>query len=181
MAGLNLNRCKIDAVIGVLKAYTTRVGAGPFPTEDLGRVGVLLQEKGHEWGVSTGRRRRCGWLDLVVARYSHAVNHYNLLNLAKLDVLDEFTDIKVAVAYRDPKTGDVLRSFPASPRVLARVEPVYETLRGWNTPTTHTKAYADLPAEAKAYVKFVEEFVGVKVRWVGCGPTREDIILKEDD
>ena len=180
LAGLNIDHRKISEVIGVLKAYTSRVGSGPFPTEDLGEAGNRLQEIGHEWGVSTGRRRRCGWLDLVVAKYSHGVNHYDSLNMTKLDVLDSFDEIKVAVAYRDPQTGETLRSFPASSRLLDRVEPVYETLKGWSTPTTHTKTFIELPAEAKAYVKFVEDFVGVKVRWVGCGPTRDDILSRDD-
>lgn len=180
MSGLNLNRRKIDAVIGVLKAYTTRVGAGPFPTEQLGEVGTTLRERGHEVGVTTGRPRRCGWLDLVVARYSNAVNAYDVLNVTKLDVLDTLGEIRVAVAYVHPDTRETVAAFPASAGLLDRVEVVYKTMKGWNTPTTHTKTFGDLPVEAREYVNFIEEFVGVKVRWIGCGPRREDIIVKED-
>lgn len=174
--GLGLDPRKLDDVIAVVKAYTTRVGGGPFPTEDLGDAGTKLQEIGREWGVSTGRRRRCGWLDLVVIRYSHAVNHYSLLNLTKLDVLDSFETLKVAVAYRDPVTGETLPSFPANLDVLARVEVEYKDLPGWNTPTTHATSFEDLPTEARDYVLFIEEFVGVRIRWIGTGPRREDMI-----
>lgn len=179
MAGMNLKRSKIACVVGVLKAYTTRVGSGPFPTELEDEVGTTLQEVGHEWGVSTGRRRRCGWLDLVVAKYSHHVNDYDMLNVTKLDILDSFKEIKVAVAYKHPDTGEVIKGYPTSAKLLSRVEIVYETLKGWNTPTTHTKRYEDLPAEAKNYIKLIEDFVGVPVKWVGCGPSRDDIIVKE--
>lgn len=179
MAGLTIDRRKIDTVVGVLKAYTTRVGAGPFPTEDFGEAGKILQEKGHEWGVSTGRRRRCGWLDLVVARYSNAVNHYDALNLTKLDILDDFAEIKVGVAYKHPDTGEEIKGFPASSRLLSRVEVVYKTMPGWRKKTTHTKSFADLPQEAKDYIQLIEDYVGVKVKWIGCGPSREDIIVKE--
>ncbi|KAK1763542.1 Adenylosuccinate synthetase [Phialemonium atrogriseum] len=180
MSGLNLNRRKIDAVVGVLKAYTTRVGAGPFPTEQPGEVGTTLRERGHEVGVTTGRPRRCGWLDLVVARYSNAVNAYDVLNVTKLDVLDTLGEIRVAVAYVHPDTRETIATFPASAGLLDRVEVVYKTMKGWNTPTTHTKTFGALPVEAREYVNFIEEFVGVKVRWIGCGPRREDIIVKED-
>ncbi|KAL7619571.1 Adenylosuccinate synthase [Parahypoxylon ruwenzoriense] len=178
MAGLTLNRRKVDSVIGVLKAYCTRVGSGPFPTEDFGEIGNKLQEIGHEFGVSTGRRRRCGWLDLVSAKYSEYVNHYDALNLTKLDVLDSFEEIKVAVAYKDPDTGETINNFPASAKLLSKVVPVYKTVKGWNTKTTGTKTFSDLPAEAQEYIKFIEDFMGVKITWVGCGPKREDILVR---
>ncbi|KAI2617900.1 Adenylosuccinate synthetase [Hypoxylon sp. NC1633] len=178
MAGLNLNPRKVDSVIGVLKAYSTRVGSGPFPTEDFGEVSSKLQEIGHEFGVTTGRRRRCGWLDLVVAKYSNCVNHYDALNLTKLDVLDTFEEILVAVAYKHPDTGEVIKSFPASAKLLSRVEVVYKTMKGWKTKTTSTQKFSDLPKEAQDYITFIEDFLNVKIKWVGCGPKREDILVR---
>ncbi|KAH7375038.1 Adenylosuccinate synthetase [Plectosphaerella cucumerina] len=181
LTGLAINPRKLDQSIGVVKAYTTRVGGGPFPTEDLGEVGTKLQEQGREWGVSTGRRRRCGWLDLVVVKYSHAVNHYDSLNLTKLDILDNFPTIKVAVAYKDPKTKEVVPSFPADLDYLATVDVEYVELPGWNKPTTGAKTFFDLPKEARDYVLFIEKFLAVngkgpKVRWIGTGPGREEMI-----
>ncbi|OTB01985.1 hypothetical protein M426DRAFT_323067 [Hypoxylon sp. CI-4A] len=176
MAGLTLDYRKVDSVIGVLKAYTTRVGSGPFPTEDFGDISNKLQEIGHEFGVTTGRRRRCGWLDLVCAKYSNNVNHYDALNLTKLDVLDTFEEIQVAVAYKHPDTGEFIKGFPASAKLLSRVQIEYTTLKGWNTKTTGTKKFEDLPKEARDYVTFIEDFMGVPIKWIGCGPKREDIL-----
>ncbi|KAI0114249.1 Adenylosuccinate synthetase [Hypoxylon sp. NC0597] len=178
MAGLTLNYRKVDSVIGVLKAYTTRVGSGPFPTEDFGEVATKLQEIGREFGVTTGRRRRCGWLDLVSCKYSHYVNHYDSLNLTKLDILDTFEEIKVGVAYKHPDTGEVIKGFPASAKLLSRVEVVYKTLKGWNTKTTGIKKFSNLPKEAQDYITFIENFLGVKVKWIGCGPNRDDIATR---
>jgi adenylosuccinate synthase len=176
--GLAIDYRKVDNVIGVVKAYTTRVGEGLFKTEDLGEAGTQLQEVGREWGVSTGRKRRCGWLDLVVVKYSTAVNHYTALNLTKLDVLDGFEKIKVAVAYKNPDTGEEMDFFPADLGLLERCEVVYKELEGWNKPTTAAKTYYDLPKQARAYVEFIEEFVGVKIAWIGTGPSRDDMISK---
>ncbi|ORY67658.1 Adenylosuccinate synthetase [Pseudomassariella vexata] len=176
--GLAINPFKIDEIVGVVKAYTTRVGGGPFVTEDLGEAGTKLQEVGREWGTSTGRRRRCGWLDLVVVKYSTAINAYTSLMLTKLDVLDSFPTIKVAVGYKDPQTGQELDSFPADLGLLEQVEVVYKELPGWNKPTTKVKTFYDLPKEARGYVEFIEEFVGVKIKWIGTGPDREDTIFR---
>jgi adenylosuccinate synthase len=178
LSGLALNPFNVKRVIGVAKCYTTRVGAGPFPTEQLNEVGETLQQTGGEIGVSTGRKRRCGWLDLVVIKYSAAINHYTALNLTKLDVLDKFPKIKVAIAYKDPQTGQELPSFPADVELLSRVEVVYHEMEGWNTTTTHAKSYDELPAQAKAYVEYIEKFVGVKATWIGTGPKREDMVVK---
>ncbi|KAI0381376.1 Adenylosuccinate synthetase [Hypomontagnella monticulosa] len=178
MAGLNLDYRKVESVIGVLKAYCTRVGSGPFPTEDFGDVCNKLQEIGHEFGVTTGRRRRCGWLDLVSAKYSQHVNHYDVLNLTKLDILDTFEEIRVAVAYEHPDTGNEITSFPASAKLLSRVKVVYKTMKGWNTKTTGTKSFDALPKEAQEYIIFIEDFLGVKIKWIGCGPKREDILVR---
>ncbi|KAK5658029.1 hypothetical protein OQA88_2584 [Cercophora sp. LCS_1] len=178
VTGLALNRKKIDTVIGVVKAYTTRVGGGIFKTEDLEEAGTKLQEIGREWGVSTGRKRRCGWLDLVVLKYSQSVNYYDVLNLTKLDVLDTFPVIKVAVAYKDPTTGEELDFFPADLDRLKDLEVVYKEFEGWQKPTTAAKTYYDLPKQARAYIEFIEEFVGVPIGWIGTGPARDDMIYR---
>ncbi|MCJ1374295.1 hypothetical protein MMC20_005527 [Loxospora ochrophaea] len=174
--GLALSPFKIKDIIGVVKAYTTRVGGGPFPTEQLNESGIALQAVGREFGVTTGRPRRCGWLDLVVLQYSHAVNHYTCLNLTKLDILDAFPTIKVATAYKFD--GQVLDSFPADLDALEKCEVVYEELKGWQCKTTGAKTWEDLPPEARAYVEFVEGRVGVPVKYIGTGPGRESLILK---
>ncbi|KAK4106234.1 Adenylosuccinate synthetase [Parathielavia hyrcaniae] len=176
ITGLAVNPRKIKEIIGVAKAYTTRVGEGIFKTEDTNEAGQKLQQIGREWGVSTGRKRRCGWLDLVVLKYSASVNYYTSWNLTKLDVLDTFPTIKVAVAYKDPATGNDLDFFPADLGFLETCEVVYKELEGWQTPTTAVKKFEDLPPQAQAYVKFVEEYTGVPVKWIGTGPARDDMI-----
>lgn len=178
IGGLHLNPRGLTEVIGVIKSYTTRVGMGSFKTEDLGEVGTKLQELGKEWGTSTGRRRRCGWLDLVVLRYSAAINYYTALNLTKLDVLDTFETIKIAVAYKDPESGEELASYPTDPDVLDRAHVVYHEMPGWKRLTTNVKTFDDLPKQAQDYVEFIESFVGVKVKWIGTGPDRESMIEK---
>ncbi|GAW20060.1 Adenylosuccinate synthetase [Xylariales sp. No.14919] len=176
--GLAIHPKKIDQIIGVVKAYTTRVGEGIFKTEDHGEIGNKLQTIGREWGVSTGRKRRCGWIDLVVLKYSTAINHYTCFNLSKLDVLDEFPIIKLAVAYKDPETGEVLENFPADLGFLERCEVVYHEMEGWQQPTTHIKTFEDLPKQAQAYVQFIEKYCDVPVAWIGTGPNREDMISR---
>ncbi|KAL7273980.1 Adenylosuccinate synthase [Rhizina undulata] len=176
ITGLAISPFKIKNIIGVVKAYTTRVGGGPFPTEQLNDIGDHLQSVGKEFGVTTGRRRRCGWLDLVIVKYSTAVNHYTSLNLTKLDILDGLPEIKVAVAYK--LDGVELPSFPADLNVLEKVEPVYKTFPGWSTPTTKLTSYEQLPVEAKNYIDFVEKFVGVKIGNIGVGPGREHMLTK---
>ncbi|RAL65853.1 hypothetical protein DID88_005516 [Monilinia fructigena] len=175
---IGLNPSKVKNIYGVVKAYTTRVGGGPFPTEDLGEVGKTLQEVGREFGVTTGRRRRCGWLDLVVVKYSTAINSYTAINLTKLDILDSFSEIKVAVAYNDPATGERLESFPADLERLETLEPEYVTLPGWNKPTTGARSYYDLPAACRKYCEFIEKEVGVPIKFIGVGPSRDDMITK---
>lgn len=158
--GLGIPPMTIKKVIGVIKAYTTRVGGGPFPTEQLNDVGVHLQEVGAEWGVTTGRRRRCGWLDLVVMRYSTLINGYTSLNLTKLDVLDQLKEIKVATKYL--LDGKEVEGFPADLDQLAKVEVVYETFPGWEQDISNITTFEDLPVNCQKYVKFIEEFLGVK-------------------
>lgn len=178
VTGLALDIRKIGEVIGVVKAYTTRVGSGAFKTEDLGEIGQKLQERGREWGTSTGRTRRCGWLDLVVVKYTTDVNHYTALNLTKLDVLDTFPTIKIAIAYIDPETGEKLDSYPASLDVLDRAEVVYHEMPGWNQSTTNVKTFEELPQAAQDYILYIEEFIGVKIKWVGTGPDRDAMITR---
>jgi adenylosuccinate synthase len=174
--GLSLNPRALTEVIGVVKAYTTRVGAGAFKTEDTGEVGTKLQDVGHEWGTSTGRRRRCGWLDLVIVRYSNSVNYYDSINLTKLDVLDTFETIKVAVAYK--LDGEELSSYPADLDVLERAEVIYKEFPGWQESTTNCRTWSELPQRAKDYVEFIEKFIGVKIKWIGTGPDREAMITR---
>ena len=176
LTGLGIPPKSINNIYGVVKAYTTRVGGGPFPTEQLNADGETLQKIGAEYGVTTGRTRRCGWLDLVVLKYSTAINGYTHLNITKLDVLDTFKEIKVAVAYRS--NGKRLSYFPEDLHKLAKVEVEYETLPGWETDISKITSYDDLPEPAKKYLEFIEEFLQVPVKWVGVGPGREAMLVK---
>ncbi|KAI9804779.1 MAG: hypothetical protein M1825_001147 [Sarcosagium campestre] len=175
--GLALSPFSVAEIVGVVKAYTTRVGGGPFPTEQLNADGEKLQSRGREFGVTTGRKRRCGWLDLVIVKYSTAVNHYTSLNLTKLDILDDFAEIPVATGYRT-EDGQELESFPADLELLDTTKPVYKTLPGWQTSTTGAKQYHELPENARAFVEFIEAFVGVHIRYIGTGPGRENMIVR---
>ncbi|EXJ86031.1 adenylosuccinate synthetase [Capronia coronata CBS 617.96] len=170
-------------IVGVVKAYTTRVGSGPFPTELDAAIspvdadyGERLQRIGREFGVTTGRKRRCGWFDLVLVKYSAAVNCYTQINLTKLDVLDDFDVIRVATAYK--VDGQVLDSFPADLDALERLEIEYKTFKGWQTKTTGCKTFEELPVEARDYVAYIEAEVGIPVKWIGTGPRREDMIVR---
>ena len=136
--------------------------SGPFPTEQLNELGEKLQSVGHEVGVTTGRKRRCGWLDLVVVKHSHACNDYTAINLTKLDVLDDFDELKVATSYS--YNGEVLEGFPANIEILGQVEVQYDTLPGWKKPTTGVTSYYDLPVQARNYIEYIEKFVGVKAK-----------------
>ncbi|GAA95263.1 uncharacterized protein L969DRAFT_45039 [Mixia osmundae IAM 14324] len=168
-------RC-IGETIGVVKAYTTRVGAGPFPTEQLNNIGKHLQEVGREFGVTTGRRRRCGWLDLVVLRYSALINGYTALNLTKLDILDDLEELMVAVGYE--LDGKPLENFPADLDLLSRVSVRYVTLPGWKSSIIDVRKYEDLPENCKRYIEFAEDFIGVRIRFIGVGPGREAMITR---
>lgn len=174
--GLGIPPKAVGHTIGVVKAYTTRVGGGPFPTEQLGDIGVHLQEVGREYGTTTGRRRRCGWLDLVVMKYSCLVNGYDSLNLTKLDVLDGLNEIRVAVKYT--VYGEDLPHFPADLDVLSRVEVIYETLPGWNASIGSVTSYDELPDNCRKYVEFIEKFLDTPVEWIGVGPGRGDMVKR---
>ncbi|KAI9190145.1 Adenylosuccinate synthase [Blastocladiella emersonii ATCC 22665] len=174
--GLGIAPTRIAKVIGVVKAYTTRVGGGPFPTEQLNSVGEHLQTVGAEFGVTTGRKRRCGWLDMVVLNYSHAINGYTSINLTKLDVLDQLPEVKIGVKYTHTPTGEVLDSFPADLKFLSECEVTYETFPGWMTDITKVRKWDDLPVNAQKYVRRIEELMGVPVEWIGVGPGREALV-----
>lgn len=171
--------------IGVVKAYTTRVGGGPFPTEDFGEVGDKLQSIGHEFGTTTGRRRRCGWLDLVLLRHSHSLNRYTAINLTKVDVLDTFAEVKIAVKYHSKNAdGSVTtydRRFPADLSALdpSRLEVEYVTLKGWQKDISGCRKFADLPEETRAFVDYIEKDLGVPVKWCGVGPARDEMVVKD--
>jgi len=174
--GLGIPPRRIGKVIGVIKAYTTRVGGGPFPTEQLNETGVHFQEVGHEYGTTTGRRRRCGWLDLVVMKHSCLINGYDALNLTKLDVLDDLDEIKVAIKYL--VDGKELSGFPANLETLGRVDVSYVTLTGWKTSIASLSSYEDFPENCKKYISFIEEYLKIPVEWIGVGPGRESMVKK---
>ena len=172
--GLTLDWRMLKEVIGVVKAYTTRVGSGPFPTEQLNEVGQRFQTIGREFGVTTGRKRRCGWLDLVIVKYSSEVNNYTAINLTKLDILDDFEEIQIGIDYT--LDGASLGTFPANLDTLDNVEVTYMTMPGWKSPTTKLTKWDDLPGNARKYIEFIEEFVGIPIRYIGTGPGRDDMI-----
>uniref|UniRef100_A0A672JMA9 Adenylosuccinate synthetase isozyme 2 n=1 Tax=Salarias fasciatus TaxID=181472 RepID=A0A672JMA9_SALFA len=172
--GLGMPPQNVGEVYGVVKAYTTRVGIGAFPSEQDNEIGELLQTRGKEVGVTTGRKRRCGWLDLVLIKYAHMINGFTALALTKLDILDVLPEIKVGVAYK--VDNQVIPHFPANQEVLQRVEVQYKTLPGWNSDTSAARSFEDLPENAQKYVRFVEDHVGVPVKWIGVGKSRESMI-----
>lgn len=174
--GLGIPPKLIGKTVGVIKAYTTRVGGGPFPTEQLKEIGEHLQEVGREFGTTTGRRRRCGWLDLVVMKHSCLINGYDSLNLTKLDVLDNLDEIKVGVKYT--VNGEELPGFPANLDILAEVEVVYVVLPGWKTSISAARSFEELPENCQKYVGFIEGFLGVSIEWIGVGPGRESMVKK---
>lgn len=162
-------------VFGVSKAYTTRVGEGPFPTELLDGIGEKLREEGNEYGSTTGRPRRCGWLDLVALRFACRINGIDGLIITKLDVLDGFEEIKVCVAYE--YNGNKITEFPASLKILSECKPVYKVMKGWKTSTKGLKDINKLPENAKEFIKVIEEETGVKVVMLSTGPERSEYIL----
>lgn len=168
----------LNYVLGITKAYTTRVGEGPFPTELNDEVGQFLGERGHEFGTVTGRRRRCGWFDAVLVRQTIRTSGITGIALTKLDVLDGLDEIKICVGYKlDGKEIDYL---PASQGAQARVEPIYETLPGWQETTAGARTWAELPAQAVKYVRHVEELIGAPVALLSTSPEREDTILVQN-
>ena len=177
-SGSGLGPGAIGYVLGIAKAYTTRVGGGPFPTELDNDIGRLLGARGNEFGTNTGRPRRCGWFDAVLTRQSVKTSGINGIALTKLDILDGFDEIKVATHYR--LDGKVIDYFPASQAAQARIEPIYETIEGWGEKTVGARSWADLPAQAIKYVRRIEELIGAPVALLSTSPKRDDTILVHD-
>ena len=176
--GLGVPPKAIDGVLGVAKAYTTRVGEGPLPTELTGELGNRLRESGQEFGAVTGRPRRCGWYDAVAVRYAVRVNGLDALALTKLDVLDGLPELQVCTGYR--VKGTAISEMPGDVAQLAACEPVYETIAGWSQPTAGVRNFNDLPREAKAYIARLEEITGVPAAIVSTGSAREATIIRDD-
>ena len=177
-AGSGIGPGSLGYILGITKAYTTRVGEGPFPAEQDNDVGEMLGTRGAEFGTVTGRKRRCGWFDAVLVRQMVEIMGIDGIALTKLDVLDGFEKIQICVAYR--LDGRQLNYLPASPADQARVEPVFETLEGWQETTRGARRWADLPAEAVKYVRHVEELIGAPVSLLSTSPERDDTILVQD-
>jgi adenylosuccinate synthase len=177
-SGSGLGAGSLGYVLGITKAYTTRVGEGPFPTEQKNEIGNFLGERGAEFGTVTGRKRRCGWFDAVLVRQMVQIMGIDGIALTKLDVLDGLDEIQICVAYR--LDGRQLDYLPASPSAQQRVEPVYETMEGWRGTTKGARRWADLPAQAVKYVRHVEELIGAPVALLSTSPERDDTILVQD-
>lgn len=178
--GSGVGPTQIDRVIGVMKAYTTRVGEGPFPTELSDAVGKQLLEIGQEFGTTTGRARRCGWFDAVIAKYSVQVNGLDGLAITKLDVFDGMSELKICTAYRNLENGELLTHFPSQLQALKNVEPVYEILPGWQGSVKDARSYEELPVEARHYLERISELIGCRLSIVSVGPERSQTILLEN-
>jgi adenylosuccinate synthase len=174
--GTGVPPTRISGVIGVSKAYITRVGGGPFPTEALDGEGERIRQRGNEFGAVTGRPRRCGWFDAPLLRYTAVINGFDSLVVTKLDVLDEFDTIPVCVGYKID--GQEVREMPALVSEMARVQPVYECLPGWKSTTFGITSFDDLPAKAKDYLAFLENRTGIEVGSVSTGPERNQTIVR---
>lgn len=176
--GLGIPPQAIETTIGIMKAYTTRVGAGPFPTWLECEIGDRLQKVGHEVGATTGRKRKCGWLDLNVVKYAHKINGFSSLNITKLDVLSGIKTLKVATHYE--LNGQKLNgSMPATVQELAKCKTIYTELPGWTEDITKAKSLADLPRNAQDYIKFIEKETNIPITWIGNGPAREEMFLNK--
>jgi adenylosuccinate synthase len=174
--GTGVPPTRIDGIIGVSKAYITRVGGGPFPTESLDGAGEQIRQRGKEFGAVTGRPRRCGWFDVPLLRYTAAINGFDSIVVTKLDVLDAFENIPVCVAYKIG--GRAVADMPPTVRDIEKIEPVYECMPGWNTSTFGVSSYEDLPARAKEYIAFLESRTGVEIGCVSTGPERNQTIVR---
>ena len=176
--GSGMGPSALNHVLGITKAYTTRVGEGPFPTEQDNDVGQKLGERGHEFGTVTGRKRRCGWFDAVLVRQMVKTAGINGIALTKLDVLDGFDEIKICTGYR--LDGAAIDYLPSNAAEQARIEPLYESLQGWSDTSFGARSWADLPAEAVRYVRYIEELIGAPVTLLSTSPERDDTILVRD-
>jgi adenylosuccinate synthase len=177
-AGSGVGPGAIDGVMGITKAYTTRVGSGPFPTELEGEAGEEIRERGVEYGATTGRPRRCGWFDAVVVRYGNLINHLDTLVVTKLDVLDQLKELRICTGYLHQ--GRPLTYFPTDVGVLGEVSPVYETYPGWEQDTSDIQNYDDLPAKAKTYLNRLGELTGADISIISTGPNRSETIVLEE-
>jgi adenylosuccinate synthase len=177
--GAGIGPRHLTRAMGVFKAYSTRVGSGPMPTELHDEIGTFLREEGHEYGTTTGRPRRCGWFDAVVGRHSAIVNGFHDIVLTRLDILDKLDELKVCIAYE--LDGKRIQHMPSSVEELDRCVPVYETHPGWTTPVAHVREWDQLPSEAQAYVKRLESLMGAPVNFIGIGESREDMIVLNAD
>jgi adenylosuccinate synthase len=173
--GLGIGPMKLNGIIAVFKAYTTRVGGGSFPTELLDECGSLIRERAHEYGTTTGRPRRCGWFDGVAARFSSEINGLTSAAITRFDILDNFPTIKVCTAYKVGRT--TYHRPPANPALLEKCQPVYEEMPGWECPTSDIRSLKKLPPQAQAYVKKLEELIGCPISLVSVGPSREQTIM----
>jgi len=175
--GLGLPPQVIKNVFGVMKAYSTKVGDGPYPTEQINDIGEFLRAEGHEFGVTTGRPRRCGWFDLPAMKYTAMVNGYTALAMTKLDILDKLDEIKIGVSYM--KNGVKMEHYPSSVKQFEGVEVEYITCPGWKTCIADIRTFEDLPQNCKHYILIVEAMLGLPIRWIGVGPSRDAMILRE--
>jgi adenylosuccinate synthase len=176
--GAGIGPSRLDEIIGVVKAYTTRVGSGPFPTEENGRTGQYLRERGCEYGTTTGRPRRCGWLDAVILKYSVIINTIDSLALTKLDVLSGLKKIKICTGYK--YKGKVYNDMPSHQTILHKCTPVYEELKCWDEDISGTKNYEDLPVEAREYIEYIEKILKTPVSMISVGAERKRIIIRDD-
>ncbi len=176
--GAGIGPTRISGVIGVFKAYCTRVGAGPMPTELEDKDGDLIRELGHEYGTVTGRPRRCGWFDAVAGRFSTRINGFTAATITRLDILDAFPRLKICVGYE--LDGKPIDYFPADVNALARCRPVYEELPGWQAPTSEIREYRRLPSRARRYIARLEELVSCPVAIVCVGPEREQTVTRRN-
>lgn len=167
----------VEEVIGVSKAYITRVGEGPFVTELNDEIGEKIRDIGHEFGTTTGRPRRCGWFDAVVARYGVLVSGLTSMAITKIDVFDTFDEIKICTAYKDTRTGEMYKNYPTNVFIHKYLEPVYETHKGWKSDITKAKTWADLPENAQKYLRRLEELFEIPISIVSVGPAREQTIM----
>ncbi len=173
--GLGISPVKINKIVGIVKAYTTRVGEGPFPTEIKGHIGEAIREKGGEYGATTGRPRRCGWLDVVALRHSIRINGFGGLVMTKLDILDGMEKLMICKAYKH--SGKLYEDFPKELNILQECEPVYEEVPGWKSSTTGIKDFEKLPENAKSYIRMIEKMLGVPVEIVSLGQRRDELIV----
>ncbi|OGW37205.1 MAG: adenylosuccinate synthase [Nitrospirae bacterium RBG_13_39_12] len=172
--GLGIGPTKITNVLGIVKAYTTRVGSGPFPTEITGSLGNKLREKGGEYGATTGRPRRCGWLDMVILRHSARINGFTGIAITKLDILDDIDVIKICTSYT--YKGKLYKEFPKEINIFEECKPVYQEIKGWNSSTIGIRDFNMLPRAAKAYIKKIEKLLGVEVQLISTGQRRDQLI-----